>query len=214
MGRSRASDRALSHLQSAMEQCRVTGNSRLPTVRAMAAHAGVSVSLMWRTVAGLRDRGELATRQGGWIGLPDVAQEPETEAERTQKWQRVRDRLSRDVLLGRYPPGTTLPKPKELAEVYGVSYRTLRKATEALAGAQILSRYRSGYRVPFAGGWASPGHGQHGHSRMPWGRIISEAPLPWRACAPGSSCGLQGLSAMWGHLAASTPMSHKQQKKF
>jgi DNA-binding LacI/PurR family transcriptional regulator/DNA-binding transcriptional regulator YhcF (GntR family) len=143
--------RAAEFLRELAENHRRNGIRRLPTLNQLALQAGTSRSAMWRAVAHLRDCGTLLTRRGSAIELASVPG-PASSLARGAKWETVRERLARDVRLGRYAPGTLLPNPKELAEAYGVSYRTLHKATEALAGVQLLSRYRSRYRVPFAGG--------------------------------------------------------------
>ncbi len=152
MAISRAPERALHHVMSLVEQRTRTGTPVLPPVRMMAAQAGVSVSVLWRVVRDLRDKGILLTRQGSGIriALPDTP--AHTPPPRGQKWEKVREQLSHDILLGRFAPGSALPPTKELAEHYGVAYRTFRKAAGALVSTGVITGYRSGYRVPYSGG--------------------------------------------------------------
>lgn len=52
----------------------------------------------------------------------------------------VTERLTQRIADGRWPPGTALPSETRLAEEYGVSQGTLRKALDALAAQNLVVR--------------------------------------------------------------------------
>ena len=52
----------------------------------------------------------------------------------------VRDGILREIARGNYVRGTALPPERELAELFGVSYMTLRKAVGALVAEGVLER--------------------------------------------------------------------------
>ena len=66
-------------------------------------------------------------------------------------WERVRSALEHDLFAGEWRLAAVLPPPKELASRYGVNYRTLRKALQALARSGAVHvhgrRYRPAVRV-------------------------------------------------------------------
>lgn len=168
----KAGARAQESLTRAIDTCRRTGCPRLPTLNALARSAGVSRSVMWNAVRSLCAQGVIRSRRGSGIyvaSMPSPVHEPVSRG----RWRQVAQGLSRDIRRGRYRPGEALPGPKQLAEQFGVSYRTLRKATELLAGRSEITRYRAGYRVPF------PGGGRHNGSLVMIARgVPGEGPTP------------------------------------
>jgi GntR family transcriptional regulator len=72
----------------------------------------------------------------------------EDALERLQlRYQRVREDLATEIERGRRPPGSRLPPERALAEHFGVSRVTLRRALEELARAGVVTRSGTGWAV-------------------------------------------------------------------
>jgi GntR family transcriptional regulator len=63
------------------------------------------------------------------------------------RYQRVREDLAAEIERGRRPPGSRLPPERALAEHFGVSRVTLRRALEELARAGVVTRSGTGWAV-------------------------------------------------------------------
>jgi hypothetical protein len=123
--------------------------------------AGVGDAAMLKAVHRLRREGRLdVTRKRGIRRVVDPGVSPAAD-DRSQPrrlprtWEKLRDRIGTDVLLGTYPMGTVMPQPKQLRIRYGVSYRTLKKALDALVRQGVASPHGRTYRIPTV----SPGQG-------------------------------------------------------
>lgn len=118
---------------------------RLPSVRTLAAEAGMSPVSILRALRRLSTHGVVSIRPR--IGtvllcLPDSGLD--TELSRPQpvhraRWRRVADTIRDDIAAGRHHPGRPLPGTRELAARSGVCYRTLRKALQYLADDHVLT---------------------------------------------------------------------------
>jgi GntR family transcriptional regulator len=77
------------------------------------------------------------------------ASEPESHVlDRLQlRYQRVQDALAEEIARGRRSPGSRLPPERALAEHFGVSRVTLRRALAELEGAGIVARHPGGWTV-------------------------------------------------------------------
>ena len=71
------------------------------------------------------------------MSLPDRRARIDHRAPRLL-WLQVADDLRADIDSGDLPPGARLPSEAEMAEQYGVSRDTIRRATAELAGAGLL----------------------------------------------------------------------------
>jgi DNA-binding GntR family transcriptional regulator len=76
----------------------------------------------------------------------DLTEEPALDRLRL-RYQRVGDALAEEIERGRQSPGSRLPPERALAEHFGVSRVTLRRALEELARAGIVERAGSGWAV-------------------------------------------------------------------
>ncbi len=123
--------------------------TRLPGLPSLASAAGVSHVTMMRAVHLLRDE-DLCTvvaGQGITVGtMPKKHVAPRAHPRR--KWEELKVELERDIVLGSYQPGRSLPPLKELEDRYGVSYLTLSRALSALVREGVLSTYSGTYRLP------------------------------------------------------------------
>src|SRR5690606_26146540 len=63
-------------------------------------------------------------------------------ARRLPLYQQIYQQLLEDIRTGKYPPGSQLPTEKELAEAYGVSRITSKRALTELAEAGFIERIR------------------------------------------------------------------------
>lgn len=104
---------------------------RLPTIKAMAAVAGIGTTTMWVVVKEYVAAGRLVSRRGRWVELPSQAQSRTGDNARGNlKWQRVAKCIEHDIYREYFSGGTKLPARKELMVRYHVSHKTLRKALD------------------------------------------------------------------------------------
>lgn len=63
------------------------------------------------------------------------------------RYQRIQDELAEEIERGRRPPGSRLPPERALAEHFGVSRVTLRRALDELERAGVVERTGTGWAV-------------------------------------------------------------------
>jgi DNA-binding LacI/PurR family transcriptional regulator/DNA-binding transcriptional regulator YhcF (GntR family) len=120
---------------------------KMPPIRTLARHAGVSFVTMWKAVRTVKESG------GNKIHQPAQTQNisPETALSLQPAnllWRKVQLRLKKDILIGRFVHNDYLPPFKELQYQYSVSFRTLKKAINELSNEGIIKPGRKGYIVP------------------------------------------------------------------
>ena len=59
------------------------------------------------------------------------------DEQRMTKADMAREWIAKEIRIGNFARGTTLPPEQELADRFGISYMTLRKAVGALVGAAV-----------------------------------------------------------------------------
>jgi DNA-binding LacI/PurR family transcriptional regulator/DNA-binding transcriptional regulator YhcF (GntR family) len=146
---------ALQFLRSGISTGGLAGPSgRIPTVNAMARRARVSSQAMCRAVRSLVSEGEvrIVGKRGIYL-CGAFAPETAVPAPPHCKWERLRTAIETDILNGAYSSSASLPSAGVLAQRYGVTYLTLRKALMALAADRLLSPSRSSFTInrPTAG---------------------------------------------------------------
>lgn len=165
MGRQRALEAALDTLRAHMDGC--PAGTRLPSLTALAADAGVSRRTMWSAAQQHVALGTLRARRGdglivtgeGMVGQAATGTAQAAGTPRERAWESIRDALRRDIYRGGFRTGDQLPTVKELRSRYGVSYRTVKQALHALAGERMLEQH--GVR------WQVRGHSREGsHHRI------------------------------------------------
>lgn len=78
----------------------------------------------------------------------DAGSRRDAPPHRTHKYQEIKAALMRDILAGRYPPGSCLPSENELMRAFGVSRVTVRMALDQLRDAELVESFRGkGYFV-------------------------------------------------------------------
>ncbi len=138
------------HLWNAFETACRRRSRRLPTVQTLAAQAGVSHPVMLKAVAELQRQGRIDSRPGrGILAMEPSATPPSPAPARRPepKWRTLLVQLEKDIQDGVHVFGVPLPPLKELAADYGVGYRTLKRALEALVHHGSIVPYKRGYRV-------------------------------------------------------------------
>src|SRR5690606_16834912 len=65
-----------------------------------------------------------------------------------QRWQRLKVQIGKDVFNGVFVPGEAMPSLRDLQKSYSVSYKTLRKAMEAIAAENVVVPHKKTYLVP------------------------------------------------------------------
>ena len=128
---------ARTYLLALIDQHRREGVSRLPTIRTMAAGAGVAYATMAKVVRRACDEGLVSARPRGGVMLASGRPQPPAplQSEDTPHpvrvfWRRIAETLEADLLNGELTPNARLPDFKELERRYQASYRTVRKALE------------------------------------------------------------------------------------
>jgi DNA-binding transcriptional regulator YhcF (GntR family) len=134
---------------------------KLPPIRLLAQEAGVSFVTMWRAVNQLKESGIITGNKSGYANLinrdaeqkhkeslpgsggTQLFSEPENVL-----WEKVKNRLKKDILSGRYAQGLPLPSCKELMYHLDVSFRTLKKSLRALETEGMIKTFKKGYAVP------------------------------------------------------------------
>ncbi len=141
-----AVSRARAYVETIAADMRRQHRERLPTVTKLSRLAGVSRVSMLSALHELRDRGLVRIESGRGVFVV-TAGDPALDAAQTDalghawsahKWARATEALRRDILAGKYQPESRLPPTKQLTALYGVSYRTLRKAIGPLVSVGLL----------------------------------------------------------------------------
>jgi len=128
-----------------------SGTHKLPTIRQLAALAGVSHVTMQIAVRERAAAGALRTRQGSGLYVagpeqPQAGPVP-TDAATGTAASRTAHRLELDIVSGRHRPGTRLPLQKELCVAYGVGREAVRKALGQLEARSVVKADGAWYRV-------------------------------------------------------------------
>jgi DNA-binding transcriptional regulator YhcF (GntR family)/DNA-binding LacI/PurR family transcriptional regulator len=134
---------------------------KLPSLRLLAQQAKVSFVTMWRAVNSLKKSGIIAGNRNGYspvISRDAVQKDKESLrgsggiqliSERENiLWEKVKNRLKKDILIGRYAQGQPMPSCKELMYHCDVSFRTLKKSLSALETEGMIKPFKKGYAVP------------------------------------------------------------------
>lgn len=138
--RNSALERACEVLELRVAEARRTGSlARLPALAELAFSAGVSTATMHRAVGRLKAQGALWTvpGQGTYVGFkrkfPEQSQSQAMGRSLRYLWERTKARIENDLATGRFASEAYLPEIRDLLSLYGVNYRTLRKALSSLA---------------------------------------------------------------------------------
>ena len=136
-----------------------TPGAPIPSVRALAAKADVSLVTMWKAVHELAKEGLLVgghgrrfrahdriQRTGVWVG--DEVHAGEDAKARHGARARLQARISKDIMQGRLAPGAPFPGMKDLVRDYGCSPPLLRKVLATLCEEGLLESRGRKFVVP------------------------------------------------------------------
>ncbi len=147
-------DEAVAYLQRVVRERQNTGLYTLPSVDDLARSAGVARMSMWRAVKRLCTSGVLRAGRGRRVcvaahGQPPIVGAPlrATDRSRRSRWRAMSGTIARDIVNGRYAPGSQLPTVKELCRRYGGCYRTLVRSLEDLCDSGYLRASGRGYQL-------------------------------------------------------------------
>lgn len=144
--------RACRGLEQLIDDLRADGRNLLPSVKTLAHTLHVSQGTVCRAIDLLKTRGVLCSRKGKGTWLRDDRQPSPTHAppppgsEPRSRWEQVRDQIAQDHLSGIATGPGSLPGQAFLAQEYGASHRTVRRALAALADDGRLVAHGRGYR--------------------------------------------------------------------
>lgn len=144
-----AAQRALQALQQAIRTAEEHNNPRLPTIKALAASAGVSLVTMWKQVRTLATAGELSAhpQQGVLVTrLSSEKKHPQVAIKR--RIGDVVELIRQAAATGEFHAGTALPPAKALASLYGVSNPTVFRALASLINEGTVVRQGHRYSLP------------------------------------------------------------------
>lgn len=129
-------ERALGFLEHTVQRLRAEEATRLPSLAALAAKAGVSLKTMWRAARTLADAGVIAARPraGMHIRTPAGHRTPPAARLHEPRWKQIRRAIATAVLDGEYARGEPIPAIKELRAIHQCSHATVRRALNSLCG--------------------------------------------------------------------------------
>ena len=143
---------ALDYLRSRLKSGHWKDGDRLPESRQLAALAGVNLQAILKAIGILKREKKIVFKPkvGIYAGKRLPAKPQDVPKNKTpQKWETLKELLTKDILEGRYRESDFLPSVKELADSYGVSSETLQKAIAGLIEEKILTVYKRHYRIGF-----------------------------------------------------------------
>ncbi len=126
---------------------------RLPPIRVLARQAQVSAAAMCEALGLLKSENivSIVKNRGAYLGHPPVDGRGGYQAARpgeSQRWQRLKIQIEKDIFNGQFAPGEAMPSLRDLQKAYAVSYKTLRKAMEAIASEAVVVPHKKTYMVP------------------------------------------------------------------
>jgi DNA-binding LacI/PurR family transcriptional regulator/DNA-binding transcriptional regulator YhcF (GntR family) len=137
---------SLQYLERTIEEFTRAGVERLPTIKHLASRLHVSHATMNAAVRILRDRGVLVVSRKHGIRIANSRIEPPAVSGEKARWKQIRVRLECDTLRGMFH--RELPRLSDLGERYGVGFRTVKQAVEALAAdTGMVAVYKKRYRI-------------------------------------------------------------------
>ncbi|MBD3419138.1 MAG: GntR family transcriptional regulator [Chitinivibrionales bacterium] len=149
--------KAIDFLEKALQSDEAKSEGRLPPLAQLAAMSGVSLVTMWKAATVFKKRGciEMYPGQGIVVKAYRTDDSPLDEFEsmlpsksNRQTWTRVAVEIEKSILNGGLARGATLPSCKELAQQFGTSFPTLKKALHHLSRLDIITPHKRHYAVP------------------------------------------------------------------
>jgi DNA-binding transcriptional regulator YhcF (GntR family)/DNA-binding LacI/PurR family transcriptional regulator len=121
-------------------------NSTLPSVRSLAQQFSVSPVTILKAVKALKSEGNLSSRWGKGLFIPENQTVPATiDKVKEGKYQTTLHQFKSDVIGGKFQTHLPLPPVNQLSVQYNASYPTIRKVLSALLEEKILKRNGARY---------------------------------------------------------------------
>jgi DNA-binding LacI/PurR family transcriptional regulator/DNA-binding transcriptional regulator YhcF (GntR family) len=149
-----AVQKSLTHVRGEIKAGAWGDGDRLPPIRVLARQAQVSAAAMCQALGMLRGEGLISVirNRGAYLGRAPAetsnARHPPATSGESQRWQRLKIQIEKDIFIGNYRAGEPMPSLRDLQKSYAVSYKTLRKAMEAIAGEGVVAPHKKTYLVP------------------------------------------------------------------
>jgi DNA-binding LacI/PurR family transcriptional regulator/DNA-binding transcriptional regulator YhcF (GntR family) len=148
-----AVQKSLTHVRGEIEASSWSQGDRLPPIRVLARQAQVSAAAMCSALGVLKTEGliSIIKNRGAYLGQPPAENRNgyhHSSPGESQRWQRLKIQIEKDIFNGCFVPGEAMPSLRDLQKSYAVSYKTLRKAMEAIAGENVVVPHKKTYLVP------------------------------------------------------------------
>jgi len=123
---------------------------RLPTIKQLAASAGVNPATMAKVIAALVRQGTLIARHGAGVAVVGPGKSVRcgpAERDRRPSWQHLHEVLVSEITCGRFAGGQALPSRKELRGRFGAGAGTVNRALAALVHDGLAERRGRGFSL-------------------------------------------------------------------
>jgi DNA-binding LacI/PurR family transcriptional regulator len=139
--------RALKYVKAGLSGGLWPQGTRLPGVRLLARKAAVASATMQAVLHKLAESGHVTIepKKGSFAGTRTL--EPQNIASAKLRWEKTRQSLKQDMLMGIFEDQERLPSIGRLQERYAVSLPTLRKALKALVAEDALIIDKRKYHI-------------------------------------------------------------------
>ncbi len=148
-----AVQKSLTHVRDEINAAAWSHGDRLPPIRVLARQAQVSAAAMCSALGVLKSEGliSIIKNRGAYFGQPPADGRNGFHVSspgESQRWQRLKIQIEKDIFNGFFVPGEAMPSLRDLQKSYAVSYKTLRKAMEAIAAESVVVPHKKTYLVP------------------------------------------------------------------
>lgn len=146
--------KSLSHVRGEIKTGAWSQGERLPPIRVLARQAQVSAAAMCTALGVLKSEGVISIikNRGAYLGQAPAesrnGRAPSSSPGESQRWQRLKVQIEKDIFNGYFPPGEPMPSLRDLQKSYAVSYKTLRKAMESISAEGVVVPHKKTYLVP------------------------------------------------------------------
>lgn len=144
---------AVQYLEKSISDGHLKPGDKLPPLTELGKSIGTSNFTMAKAVKVLCKKGILTVqpRRGVWVSSPSTSfPQQSTESigpnSKKQKWERLRARISSDILDSKFDSYEPMPSLKELRFRYGVSFAVIKKAMVSLEKNGIVTQYKKTYK--------------------------------------------------------------------
>jgi DNA-binding LacI/PurR family transcriptional regulator len=149
--RSKSEKKASQYLEKLLKKKSWQKGDMLPSLKMLAGGAGVSTASMSSALHMLKKKGSISiirtrgiffgedvhSQKSGVDPLHDWQPGPRPAS----KWESLKLQMEQDIFNGNFAPSNTLPALRQLQLRYGIGYKTLRKAIDAMVNEGVIKRH-------------------------------------------------------------------------